>query len=61
MFRFVHELMNGDLIAYPSKRDRQVHLGRTEGPYKYDPPREAGYPHQRAVRWLREVPRTHFS
>jgi restriction system protein len=51
----------GDLIAYPSKNDRQVHLGRIQGDYKYDPKTEPGYPHVRAVKWLRAVPRTHFS
>src|SRR3970282_1357072 len=31
LLRFVHEMKVGDLIAYPSKRDRQIHLGRVEG------------------------------
>src|SRR5437870_8568851 len=53
MWRFVHELKSGDILVYPSKRDRQVHIGRVEGAYKYDPGREPGYPHQRAVKWLR--------
>jgi restriction system protein len=61
LFRFVHEMKKGDLVAYPSKRDRQVHLGRVEGDYRYDPTTEPGYPHVRAVKWLRAVPRTHFS
>jgi hypothetical protein len=31
LFRFVHEMKRGDFVAYPSKRDRHVHLGRVEG------------------------------
>lgn len=61
LFRFAHEMKPGDLVAYPSKRDRQVHLGRVEGDYTYDPKTEPGYPHVRAVKWIRSVPRTHFS
>lgn len=37
LFRFVHEMKPGDLVAYSSKRDRQIHLGRVEGDYRYDP------------------------
>jgi restriction system protein len=61
VFRFVHEMKPGDLVVYPSKRDRQVHLGRVEGDYRYDPVTEPGYPQVRAVKWLRALPRTHFS
>jgi len=60
-YRFVHEMKPGDLIVYPSKRDRQVHIGRIEGPYKYDPSLEHSYPNLRPVKWLRVLPRTHFS
>ena len=31
--RFVHDIKPGDLVAYPSKRHRQMHLGRVEGAY----------------------------
>jgi restriction system protein len=61
LFRFVHEMKPGDIVVYPSKRDRQVHLGRIEGGYTYDSQTEPGYPNRRAVKWLRSVPRTHFS
>ena len=37
LFRFIHEMKVGDLVAYSSKRDRQIHLGRVEGPYQFDP------------------------
>jgi restriction system protein len=61
MYRFLYEMKRGDVVVYPSKRDRQVHLGCVEGPYRYDPQREPGYPHQREVRWRCEVPRTQFT
>jgi restriction system protein len=61
LFRFVHAMEIGDLIVYPSKRDRLVHIGRITGPYKYDPDLEPGYPNLRSAEWLKAVPRTHFT
>lgn len=61
LYRFVHEMKPGDLVAYPSKHDRHIHLGRVDGPYRYDPALEDSYPHLRPVKWLRSVPRTQFS
>jgi restriction system protein len=61
LYRFIHEMKPGDLVVYPSKRDRQVHIGRVEGQYSYDVKIEPGYPNQRTVKWLRSVPRTALS
>ncbi len=61
LYRFVHEMKKGDIVVYPSKRDRQVHIGKVEGSYKYDPSNNEDYPNLRPVKWLRSVPRTHFS
>ena len=61
LFRFVHEMRVGDLVAYPSKHDRQIHLGRVSGSYRHNPSTERGYPNVRAVEWLASSPRTHFS
>jgi len=61
LYRFVHEMKPGDLVVYPSKRDRQIHLGHINGPYRYDPAKEEGYPNIRPVKWLKAVPRTRFS
>jgi restriction system protein len=61
LYRFVHELQVGDLIVYPSKRDRQIHIGKIEGGYRYDPSLEASYPNLRPVKWLKTLPRTHFT
>jgi restriction system protein len=48
--RFLHEMKPGDLVVYPSKRDRQVHVGRVAGPYRYEPELEHGYPNLRPVK-----------
>ncbi len=61
VLRFVHEAKNGDLVIYPSKRDRRIHIGEIAGPYQYDTQPEAGYPQHRAVKWLKSFPRTKFS
>jgi restriction system protein len=61
LYRFVHEIQIGDLIIYPSKRDRKIHIGKVKGKYRYVPKAEEDYPHQRKVSWLKVVPRTHFS
>ncbi|HEX6986071.1 MAG TPA: restriction endonuclease, partial [Planctomycetaceae bacterium] len=61
LYRFVHEIEVGDFVVYPSKRDRQIHIGRVAGPYRYDPSLEEGYPNLRPVEWIRAVPRTRFS
>lgn len=61
LFRFVHEMKRGDIVVYPSRRDRQVHLGRVEGAYKYDASSESSYPNGRPVKWIQAVPRTKFS
>jgi len=60
-YRFLHEMKPGDLVAYPSKQDKHIHIGRITGPYVYDPSNEASYPHRRKVQWLAHVPRLKFS
>lgn len=61
LFRFIYEMQNGDLIAYPSKKDNSIHIGRIIGPYTYNNVLEPGYPHHRPVEWLDSFPRTRFS
>jgi len=51
----------GDLVAYPSKRERQIHIGRVTGDYFYVEDHELGYPHRRPVSWLKSLPRTFFT
>jgi restriction system protein len=61
LYRFVHEMRPGDLVVYPSKRDRHVHVGEIAGEYAHAPEVNADYPNQRETRWLKEAPRTSFS
>lgn len=61
LFRFVNEMAVGDLVAYPSKTDRQIHLGRIEGDYFHVPSPTHEYAQRRKVSWLKTVPRTQFS
>lgn len=61
LYRFVHELVVGDLVVYPSKRDRQIHIGEVTGEYEYRPDLEAGYPQTRTVKWFKHLSRTRFS
>lgn len=61
LFRFVHEMKDGDLIIYPSKRDKRVHIGEIIGPYQYLVKSADTYPHRRAVKWLKDFPRTKFT
>lgn len=50
-----------DLVVYPSKRSREVHIGRITGEYSYDPKDEKTYPNRRSVKWLKSFPRTTFT
>lgn len=61
LLRFACEIQVGDLVLYPSKQDRMVHFGQVQGGYLYDPKISAGYPNQRAVKWVKAIPRTQFT
>lgn len=61
IFRFIYELKVGDVVVYPSKNDRQIHIGIIEGEYKYNPALGGGYPNIRPVKWSKSLPRTFFT
>jgi restriction system protein len=61
LYRFIHEMKNGDLIAYPAKKERMIHIGRIISDYIFNNSKEPKYPHHRAVEWLKKAPRTNFS
>jgi restriction system protein len=61
LFRFLHEIKVGDLVVYPSKSDRQIHIGEIIGGYEFIKHNADTYPNRRAVRWLQHLPRTRFS
>lgn len=60
-YRFLHEMKIGDLVAYPSKQDKHIHIGRIESEYRYESSGEKSYPHRRKVKWLKHVPRLDFT
>ncbi|MFH1807089.1 MAG: restriction endonuclease [Pseudomonadota bacterium] len=61
LYRFAHEMQVGDLVAYPSKLDRMIHIGRITSAYQYRPDAPYNCLHRREVEWLRHVPRSEFS
>lgn len=61
LFRFANEVQPGDLLLYPSKLDRLVHIGKVTGGYRFDPQLGGQFPHHRPAEWLKAVPRTHFT
>lgn len=61
LFRFVHEVKDGDLVVYPSKVDRMVNIGVFSGPYTYQPSLNSRYPNRRPVKWHRHFTREEFS
>lgn len=60
LYRFCHEVQVGDLVIFPSKKDRMINIGEIMGDY-YDDPSEPEYTQKRPVKWLKHIPRTAFS
>ncbi len=60
LYRFVHEVQEGDYVIFPSKTDRKINIGVVESAYFYDAA-AARYPNRRKVKWLKHLPRTAFS
>jgi restriction system protein len=50
-----------DIVVYPSKLDKLIHIGRITGVYEYNPNVDKNYPNIRPVEWLKHIPRTKFS
>lgn len=61
LYRFVHEMQIGDLVVYPSKIDRQIHIGLIEGSYEFTPNISREYMHNRKVTWSKSVSRSTFT
>lgn len=55
--RFVNEMKSGDLVVYPSKIEKVIHIGEVAGDYQYNPKISSKFPNQRKVKWLEHVPR----
>ena len=60
LYRFCHEIQKGDYVVYPSKSDRMINIGQVTGDYEYVADAHE-YVQQRAVKWLKHIPRTYFS
>lgn len=57
LFRFIHEMKNGDIIVYPStSKNRQVNIGLVRGGYEFRA-NSKEFPHQRPIQWLGAVER----
>jgi len=61
LYRFVHEMKLGDLVAYPSKVDHEIHVGRVEGEYEFVATPNHMYENRRRVNWIVSCPRKQFS
>ena len=52
LYRFVHEVQEGDYVVFPSKIDRKINIGIVESSYFYEDT-AALYPNRRKVKWLK--------
>jgi len=57
LFRFVHEMKIGNLIATPSPTGGPIRIGRIVNHYEYNPGLWADYPNLRQVKWIACIPR----
>ncbi|MBF6612259.1 MAG: hypothetical protein IVW55_03945 [Chloroflexi bacterium] len=57
LYKFVFEMRVGDLVVYPSKIGRLLHVGRLVGGYRYDATEPLVFPHRRPVVWLGDLDR----
>jgi hypothetical protein len=61
LYRFRYEMQNGDLIVYPSKNDRLIHIGTVTGDYRFAQDIHSHYSNIRPVKWINAVQRSQFS
>lgn len=59
LHRFARIMQIGDLVVYPSRQDRQIHIGKVTGDYHHNSS-DTNYPNQRSVTWLKQFPRSDF-
>lgn len=61
VWSFAKEMVEGDLVVLPLKRQRTIQIGEITGNYKFDPKGPDPFLHWRAVRWVGEsIPRANF-
>jgi len=61
LYRFIYEIKPGDVVVFPSKRDRQIHIGEVQGAYQFQPKLDKHYTHTHPIQWLKNVHRTAFT
>jgi len=61
LYRFVYEMKVGDLVVFPGRLSREVHIGEVTGEYMHRPNVHSHYANQRKVKWFAQIPRTRFS
>lgn len=61
VFKFIHEVKEGDFVVYPSKSDRMINIGQFTGQPIYVPQDPDEYPNRQRVKWLGHFPRNDFS
>lgn len=61
LYRFVHDMQEGDIIIYPSKSDRMVNIGRVTSSHIYNTDDKFEYPNHRKVEWEAHIPRDEFT
>ncbi len=64
LFRFVNELHQGDYVVLPM--EDSYYIGNVVGDYAYIqneelPTKDSSFPHQRKVKWIKEIPRSDLS
>lgn len=58
LFRFANEMQTGDLVITPDPQTREIHAGRVEGPYTFEPDGPLpDQPNSRSVKWERTFSR----
>jgi len=45
LYRFIYEIKPGDIIIYPLKQDRQIHIGEINGDYTFNTSYDKEYNH----------------
>ena len=59
IWRFIHEIQKGDLVALPLKTKSAIAMGKVEGDYEYKEITN-DIKHIRRVKWLKTIPRSSF-
>ena len=62
LWRFAHEIKDGDTVVLPRKQPKVVAVGKITGDYAYRPDLEGAHgPHTRPVEWeVADIPRANF-